>query len=395
MLYSFAVKPDTVFRVLVCIDLSSEAGRRKLGGIYRFLGGGYAWDMTLIRSRKEFETSFESRIADSAYDGLLMAVPETGETKAVHAELNLPTVFIDYVDQSLLKGIERSVFIHDDDRDIANLAAQHLLKQGTVKTYAYAGANDPRPWNRLRGDRFAAILARRKIALVRLADADSLATDDLAAWLKSLTPPVGILAAYDDTAGRILDACRTAGLRVPTDVSVLGIGNDDLICPHTTPPLSSVIPDFEEEGYLAARELQALMMRKVRPTRREILCGCKGIAQRGSTVGEKSAALLVQQALAFIDANAFDGITAADVVRHLRVSRRLADLRFREVTGSSILAYITELRLKRVKELLATTSLPIAEIARQCGYEPANLKNLFARRFKRSMRAYRNAFRAK
>ena len=67
-----------LFRVLACLDLSSEAGRQKLGGIYRFLSEGYMWDLSLIRSQKEFDGTFRSRIAEQSYDGLLIAVPEDG-----------------------------------------------------------------------------------------------------------------------------------------------------------------------------------------------------------------------------------------------------------------------------------------------------------------------------
>lgn len=382
---------EPVFHVLVCVDLSSEAGRQKLRGIYRFLGNGYAWDLSLIRSQKDVDDVFQERIRESAFDGFLVAIPQNAEMRRWLKELQTPAVFIDYVDTYLINTFKKCVFIHDDDKDIGYRAAQHLLSQGTVNSYGYAASSDKRPWNRNRFLQFAAALGRRKITPSHLSNADSLSTVSIAKWLKSMSPPIGILAAYDDTARRVLDACRLAGLRVPADVSILGIGNDELICLPTTPQLSSVIPNFEEEGFRAARELQALMLNRRSPTHREILCGCKGIATRGSTINEKSSAMLVQQAVSFIKENALKAITAADVVRHLHVSRRLADLRFREITGTSILAYITDLRLDKVKHLLLTTDLRIEEIAFQCGYNAASLKNLFARRCGCSMCAYRKA----
>jgi len=382
------MKHKDIFRVLVCADLSAEAGRQKLRGIYRFLGSGYAWDMSLIRSQKEFDETFQGLIKAMPFDGFLMAVPQSPQTRLLHQELGTPTVFIDYVDKNL-DGFKECVFVHDDDRDIVRSAAHHLMSQGAIASYGYAASSDRRPWNRNRGERFAAVLARHKVAVSHFSESDTRPIESISEWLLSMPRPVGILAAYDDAARRILDACRASGLRVPTDVSILGIGNDGLICPQTTPPISSVIPDFEEEGFRAARELQALMLGRCSPTRREILCGCKGIAERGTTAKGKTAAVLVQQAIAFIKENAFKAITADDVVRQLRVSRRLADLRFREITGTSILAYITEMRLEEVKRLLATTDLRIDEIANRCGYDAANLKNLFARHFRCSMRTYR------
>ena len=70
---------------------------------------------------------------------------------------------------------------------------------------------------------------------------------------------------------------------VPGQVSVLGIGNDEPICEMSMPALSSVAVDFEREGYVAARELQAMMLRQRAPAKREILCGAKEVAVRAST----------------------------------------------------------------------------------------------------------------
>lgn len=380
---------NSFFRVLACLDLSAEAGRQKLGGIYRFLSQGYTWDLSLIRSQKEFDRTFKDRIENAPFDGFLIAVPEDAETRQLHVSIKKPTVFIDYPDDRIVRALENCVFVHDDDVDIGRCAAQRLLAQGPFSSYAYASASDSRPWNRKRGEQFAAALAKRKIEVSVLENTDTRPVESIVNWLESLQKPIGIFAAYDDAARRILDACHSAGLRVPSEVSILGIGNDELVCTHASPQISSIILDFEEEGYRAARELQALLLHKRRPTRREFRCGCNGVAARGSTLGEMSAALLVQQAVTFIKKNAFNGISAADVVRQLHVSRRLADLRFREVTGTSILAYITDVRLKKVKQLLDTTDLRIGEIARQCGYEANSLKNLFSRHFRCSMRDWR------
>ena len=80
------------------------------------------------------------------------------------------------------------------------------------------------------------------------------------------------------------------------------------------------------------------------------------------------------------------------MVRHLGCSRRLADLRFRELQGTSIGEAITSCRLDEVRRLLVTTREPIDAIALSCGYENPNyLKNLFRKRFGMTMRDYRRS----
>jgi len=49
----------------------------------------------------------------------------------------------------------------------------------------------------------------------------------IARWLASLPNPVGVLACYDIRGQEVLEACRLAGLRVPDDVAVMGVHNDE------------------------------------------------------------------------------------------------------------------------------------------------------------------------
>ena len=114
------------------------------------------------------------------------------------------------------------------------------------------------------------------------------------------------------------------------------------------------------------------------------------VVGRSSTRHSTNSAALSHDAMSFISRNALRGISAKDVTMHLHVSRRLADLRFREATGTSLQKAIIEKRLKEVCRLLSDSTLTISEIAVQCGYRDANyLKNLFKRRYNMSMRDWR------
>ncbi len=74
-------------------------------------------------------------------------------------------------------------------------------------------------------------------------------------WLAALPKPIGILCANDDRGQQVIEACRSAGLRVPEHVAVIGVDNDEIVCEQCTPPLSSVARNFEESGYQAAEVL--------------------------------------------------------------------------------------------------------------------------------------------
>ena len=101
---------------------------------------------------------------------------------------------------------------------------------------------------------------------------------------------------------------------------------------------------------------------------------------------------LAERALRFIRENASRKLTVRDVVRYLGVSRRLADLRFREFKNQTILDAITEARLDEVKRLLAASDERIGQIAFKCGFSNPNyLKILFKRHVGSSMRDYRKS----
>jgi AraC-like DNA-binding protein len=149
------------------------------------------------------------------------------------------------------------------------------------------------------------------------------------------------------------------------------------------------MPDFEGEGYLAAETLDSMMHGKG-PDSCVLLADIKEVVRRESTCELSSAGRLVQKAVVYIDRHALEGIGVEDVVRHLGCSRRLADLRFRELQKRSILQAITERRLDEVKRRLRETREKIDSIAAACGYtNPNYLKNLFKKRFAMSMRDFR------
>ena len=84
------------------------------------------------------------------------------------------------------------------------------------------------------------------------------------------------------------------------------------------------------------------------------------------------------RALAFIDENAVRGIGVQDVVSHLNVSRRLADMRFREVRGMSISESIRARKIEAVKNALARTDDKIDIVAAQCGFsDPKYMMTMF------------------
>jgi AraC-like DNA-binding protein len=73
--------------------------------------------------------------------------------------------------------------------------------------------------------------------------------------------------------------------------------------------------------------------------------------------------------------------TVADLAMEAAVSRSSLDGRFRDVLGLSPIRYVNEWRMRMAQDLLATTEVTVAEIARRVGYDS---EEAFSRAFKRA-----------
>jgi len=74
--------------------------------------------------------------------------------------------------------------------------------------------------------------------------------------------------------------------------------------------------------------------------------------------------------------------TVAELAHEAAVSRSLLDQRFRDVLGLSPIRYLTEWRMHIATDLLASTDLTVAQIAKRTGYDS---QEAFSRAFKRRM----------
>ena len=146
----------------------------------------------------------------------------------------------------------------------------------------------------------------------------------------------------------------------------------------------------------AAAELHALLSRKNRllqpkhvfvPTRNTVV-------ERETTPSTDPGISLVKRAMQFIVANACHDISVSDIALHLRVSRRLLELRFRQFSGETVHAAIDRIRLEEVWKKLRARNATVREIARSCGFPNASyMMTKFKARFGQTIGEYRSGIR--
>ena len=364
--------------------------RERLAGVYRYAKKA-GWQVSVAEYGRNFET-IPAALRFWRPDGLIV---EGGYTELADFRQSdfkgCPVVFCDARASRMRRGY--SGVVHDSS-ETATLAAKELMALGFA-SYAFVGNLQPRDWS----DSRCVVFAKAVKAAGKRLDVFQPGADDgfdtfrerLRHWIATLPRPCGLLAANDTTADVVLHVLRNMRVKVPEEIAVVGIDNDPLICENTTPTLTSVAPDFEKSGYLAAEMLDARM--KGTDVGDEIrLFAAMQVIHRGSTRILKRRDDSIKKALEFIRERISDGISPRDVVLQIGGSRRQAEYRFREFVGKSIGEEINVVRLEAAKKLLADPSVPIGSVAARCGYgDDSSLRRAFKTATGISLSEYRKS----
>jgi LacI family transcriptional regulator len=286
-----------------------------------------------------------------------------------------------------------------DDRAIGGLAADHLLDLG-FRDFVYFGeegrAYSRRRWEgfeaRLRAAGHRAILAPPVLAPgSEVIPPPRTEARDLVA---ALPRPAALFAVTDILALQLLEIARSAEIRVPEELAVLGVGNIDLMCALAYPPLSSIRTAAEAAGYEAARLLDRLMEGEARPGAR-IEFPPLGVETRRSTDLYAVTDTDLSAALRFIREHAHQGIGVPEVMKAVSLSRSTLERRFRTALGRSPLEEILRVRTERARQLLLETDWPMGEVARNAGLRDGqHLSELFRSRTGMTPKDYRSRFRS-
>jgi len=383
-------------KVGVVVRLAEASGRDILSGVFGYLRTGARWEMKVFQTSDEMTPEAFRDLERRGCSGLIMTGPGRPETDRLVLCSGMPVAFVGDPGPVLRARKTAAAYIRNDDDAIGAAGARYLMSLGRHGAYGFV-RDFARPyWSEDRCRGFRRELAARKAPCEVYTPTAANGTPEesvaLAAWLKALPKPCAVMAGWDVRAIQVLQQCAAAGLAVPGQVSVLGVDNDELLDESSRPPLSSIQPDHEQIGFAAARTLDRLMSarRRKRGTDIVLIERHKRLVERDSTAAVSPAAHLIMRANAFIARNAAYGIGVKDVVAHLGVSRRLADLRFRQFAGGTILEAIVKARLDEVKRLLETTDRTIKSVSIACGYtDLPYLKTLFRRRFGMTMSEWR------
>lgn len=189
-------------------------------------------------------------------------------------------------------------------------------------------------------------------------------SEKLLEWLISLPKPVAILACDDNMAFHIIETCNQYdeyGLRVPYDIMLMGVDNDELLCNLCSPALTSYKSMIENAGYEVAKQLDERMKLPLQ----ERLDACSDIiVMPGYIVPRRSTDAFLHQnqyirtVCDYISNNYTEKIKVDDLVSLVPMSRRILEKLFASEMKSSIHQFIIKTRVDRMISLMAEGKSP-------------------------------------
>lgn len=352
--------------VALIIETSKIYGREILLGIAQYQRVNGPWSVfTAERGQDDAEPTW---LANWQGDGII--------TRSLDMKLCRQAAARGIAVVSLRNLVDKPDFptLFPDQTQIVTRIIDHFQERG-FQNFAYVGVAGHRGWERLRREAFLRILSERGCANVSVRP--NLAPpgltweeeqEALAAWIRTLPTPVGIVVAHDTQGVQLLDGCRRAGVRVPDDIAVVSVDNDPVLCEVATPPLSSLDQNVQRLGYEAASMLDQ-MMRGRKLARQNYYFEPGHVVVRQSSdvlaVGDERLA----KSIRFVRENACKGIDVNAIARAAGMSRRALEKKFSEQIGRTPLEEMQEIRFRRVRQLLLETDYVLPQIAELAGFQ--------------------------
>ena len=364
-----------MIKILLLTDYSQESERRFLNGFVKYTdtqGGCIFYPMSHLISQTKDNSMEIIRMAKKLKVNAILGLwhnMNIEEAKKLNIPIFLRTYKKVYNDFPMLTG---------HYKEFGAYAANFFINQN-FRNYAFIGMKDI-IWSISRYEGYSEqINAVRKTPTFRY-DVEDFKNeiDSISQWLHSLPKPVAMLACNDFMARQVTEICQMEGIRIPEDISLLGVDNDEFMCNISSPTLSSIKLNFEKHGYEIAKTLFKMIQEKnTWPAR--IPVEAIDVVERMSTRRKIISDPYIRDIVDFISRNYTQEIDIGKLTSFIPLSRRAIEMKFKkEMYPHSISSYIMKLRLDHFCHLLETSELPIRTAADRSGFiDSSNFSTIF------------------
>ena len=376
-------------KILLLTDFSEGYGRNLLKGIVRYSNEHGPW-MFYRMPRYYRELYGDERVVNWAKDwkaDAIIAQLESIDLDKIN-ELKIPVIIQNYKERA-----NNICNITGDYRSTGEMAATFFLNRG-FSNFAYYGFKDML-WSRERAEGFRSKIEEHGYPISMLnnnrsnTEQWSFDLNLLSEWLISLPKPIALFACDDHFALQITETCKIYNIAVPEEIAVLGVDNDELLCNISYPPLSSIVLDVENGGYLAAKRLHQLMNKETNETF-DITIPPIRIELRKSTEKYSVDDKYILKVVEYIKLNYAKDISINDIICSVPYSRRILEKKFKEKMRVSVYQFLLQYRVELFSDLLIKTDKPLVELALVCGFNDyKNVARIFRKYKKITPQQYR------
>lgn len=295
-------------------------------------------------------------------DGLIIEA-RNEEVKKTLSKYTIPYVVVSDTPSSAPS------WVYHDDELTGRMVAEHLLEKG-LQEYVFFGWMR-HSFARMRFKGFSDRLAEvgKKAILFDGQELDNVQNrfyHHLGEHLESYTRPFGFFCAYDYLAQISIQAARMRGIQIPDDLCIVGVDNN---CEHYTVSITSVDPDYEGVGFIAANHLHQLINGKKTP--KQYLVPPLKLHVRASSDKNTSSESVIASAYQFIQNHPERLVTVEELSKALDMSRRNLYYLFDKHLKRTPMDEIVRVHLDKARDLLRTTNDSIRDIAKESGFSSA------------------------
>jgi len=309
------------------------------------------------------EFSLVDFIRESKVDGIIMIERDDMEQLLL---LGIPIMVSPYT----RRRIPGAINLVTDHAAVGRMAAEYMIRSG-FRQFAFCGYKGMF-WSDDRLTGFRERLAEAGFAPETYLGTEISPGDEkvrLLIWLNNLPRPTGIMACADERGQELIELCVSCGLRVPDEIGVIGVDDDQLLCDLAPVPLSSVASTAERCGFKAIERIVELVRGGKKLPELDIVVEPSYCVGRLSTDFINTEDPALAKAIRFIREHVRGSVNVEDVARAAGLSRRVLEKRFKRNLGVSVYAEIRRTKVDLFSRLLLESNRTVSEIAEQLGFE--------------------------
>lgn len=378
-----------MLKILLLIDYSSDFSRRLLKGLIKYSKENGPW--MFYRLPEYYKTLYGKegivRWAKEWNADAILAQWDNEDTNLLKS-LDIPVVLQNYKKRS-----DYFSNLTGDYKGTGKMAALFFAKKGFTN-FAFYG-NKGVVWSLERAEGY-----RREVEKIGgdyyYFETENLSGDQwskshihLDDWLLSLPKPIALFACDDYFALQVSEICKINNIRIPEEISLLGVDNDELICNLSDPPISSIVLELEKGGYETGRLIDKLV-KKEKVGQFNIVINPIRVEVRHSTEKYDISSKYILEVVKYIEENFTTDISIDELSKLVPLSRRNLEVKFKNDLGTSIYQFILNCRAEHLAYLLLTTERSLYDLAYEVGFKDCkNVSRVFKKFKSNSPNEYR------